>query len=49
MTASKEARIEAAWKLYEETKAPAWKLYNETMASAWKLYDETVTKIEAEP
>ncbi len=49
MTASKEARIEAAWKLYLETRAPAWKLYMESAASAWKLYMETKAKIEAEP
>lgn len=38
MTASKQARIEAALKLYEKTEALALKLYNETAA-----------KIEAEP
>ena len=49
MTASKEARIEAAAKLYQEVEAPARKLYLESTASAWKVYKETVAKIEAEP
>ena len=54
VTASKQARIKAAWKLYrlrgdKETEAPAWTLYVETEAPASKLYVETVTKIEAEP
>ena len=39
MTASKRDGILAAWKLYEETKAPAWKLYDETVAPARKLYE----------
>ena len=52
MTASKQARIEAAWKLYRETAAAAAKLHEETansLDSAWKLYRETKAKIEAEP
>ncbi len=42
MTASKEARIEAATALYNEKMASA-------QAPAMKLYVETVAKIEAEP
>ena len=49
MTASKQARIRAALKLYEETVAPAAKLYLESTAPAAKLYNETLAKIEAEP
>ncbi len=60
MTASKQDRLDAAWKLYSETKASArklyletetsaWKLCGETVDSAWKLYMEAKAKIEAEP
>ncbi len=49
MTASKKARIVAAWKLFLESTAPAWELYEKAKASAWKVYNETVTTIEAEP
>ncbi len=47
--ASKEARIETAWKLYKKTVASVWKLYQEVEAPARKLYEETRAKIEAEP